>query len=118
VAQAAEFLGCKGVEEDILNHLCTLLIDTLKRSEESFALQSASSDGFLEANPAYGRDWHNMQVRACTELLVLIMVERKKRTGLTEGRYMGSCKMPQCCSHCCRCFDICQNDSAQRCYVS
>jgi hypothetical protein len=64
VVQAAEFLGCKEVEEDILNHLCTLLMETLKRSEESFALQSASSDldGFPEANHAYGRDWHNMQV--------------------------------------------------------
>jgi hypothetical protein len=85
--QAAEFLGCKDAEEDILNHLCTLLLDTLKRSEESFASQSASSDldGFLEANPAYGRDWHNMQVCAITELLALSGLELKTRTGLTDG---------------------------------
>jgi hypothetical protein len=62
--QAAEFLGCKEAEEDVLNHLCTLLMETLKRSEESFAFQSVSShsDGLLEVNHAYGRDWHNMQV--------------------------------------------------------
>jgi hypothetical protein len=57
--QAAEFLGCKEVEEDISNLLFTLLFETLKRNEESFALQSAP-----KGNHAYGRDWHNMQARA------------------------------------------------------
>jgi hypothetical protein len=93
--QAAEFLGCKEVEEDILNHLCTLLLETLNRAQESFILQSASLDSVAspKGNHAYGQDWHNMQVCACTELLALSGAEVKKRTGQTEG-YI-SCSMPR-----------------------
>jgi hypothetical protein len=67
--QAAEFLGCKKVQEDIIEHLKTLLVETTERSLKislaSCQLQVSDEDLAPWLHHGYSRDWHNVQVCAC-----------------------------------------------------
>jgi hypothetical protein len=70
--QAAEFLGCKEVQADIIKHLQTLLIEIIERKEEIVVSESSSLDSQLAVNLACTRDLHNAQVCACIALLLLL----------------------------------------------
>jgi hypothetical protein len=74
--QAAEFMGCTDSQADILNHLKTLLNDTMERAEKI----GESLDSFLSvaAKHAYTRDWHNIQVCECA----CVRARARVRTGL------------------------------------
>jgi hypothetical protein len=76
--QAAEFLGCKKLQEDIVKHLKRLLVEMTKRSEEiAAAPQQGSADRALSLafHHGYSRDWHTVQVWACIALLHLQSLE-------------------------------------------
>jgi hypothetical protein len=62
--QAAEFLGCMKIQEDITKHLQTLLIEILERTEKIKASEAASwsTDLSLAVYLACINEWHSTQV--------------------------------------------------------
>jgi hypothetical protein len=73
--EAAEFLGCKEIQEDIIKHLKTLLVETTKRSETISVASGQLMVSDEELSPlmqcGYSRDWHTVQVWPCISLLHL-----------------------------------------------
>jgi hypothetical protein len=71
--QAADFLGCSTVREDIINHLQTLLSELVEQTEKIDTAGCTPWDVqlALEVHDVYTRDWHNLQVRTCTVLAVI-----------------------------------------------
>jgi hypothetical protein len=74
--QAAEFLGCKDVKNEIINHLQTVLMETVQRNEGIVAPDATmDSDLSIAVDHAFTRDWRNVQVRTCNALLLLSELE-------------------------------------------
>jgi hypothetical protein len=59
--QAAEFLGCKEIQADVINHLQTLVIEIIERKEEIIV---SSGNSQLAASFACTWDIHSVQVCA------------------------------------------------------
>jgi hypothetical protein len=70
--QAAEFLGCEEIQADVINHLQTLLIETIVRKEEIVTSEDSCWDSQLKVNVACTRDLHSVQV--CTYIVLLLIL--------------------------------------------
>lgn len=60
--QAADFLGCKSVQKDIMQHLQTALTDIIDQSEILEAPDTSDTLLSLVVHRTYCRDLHNLQV--------------------------------------------------------
>jgi hypothetical protein len=62
--QAAEFFSCTMVQTEIINHLKTLLMELVERTEKTVASAATSTDKHLTPAVylACTSDWHNVQV--------------------------------------------------------
>ena len=60
--QAADFLGCKAVKKNILQHLQTALNEVIDRGTKAAAYDTTTAVQSLEVHESYIRDWHNVQV--------------------------------------------------------